>query len=166
MFQCHILSEYCVLTSSNTRFFKVIHLTICSHECIVRDHHRIQTQTTQGKWVITSLNKIRINKDISKIHYRNIYHIAQLNTIHVTSPLYHLNLFFHHQSHYTWITHSTQDVTTLTNCIINNSQVLCDNYTKNQSICNVVPCRWKTTPERLGVHNKTRHTIGMSGHSH
>ena len=166
MFQCHILSEYCVLTSSNTRFFKVIHLTICSHECIVRDHHRIQTQTTQGKWVITSLNKIRINKDISKIHYRNIYHIAQLNTIHVTSPLYHLNLFFHHQSHYTWITHSTQDVTTLTNCIINNSHILCNNYTKTQTYMQFGTMIVKNHTGRLGEHNKIRHTIGISGQSH
>ena len=36
---------------------------------------------THRKWVITFLNKIRINKNISKIHYRIIYNITQLNTI-------------------------------------------------------------------------------------
>jgi len=41
MFQCHILSEHCVSTSSSTRFFKVIHLIICSHEHKVWDYHRI-----------------------------------------------------------------------------------------------------------------------------
>jgi len=29
-----------------------------------------------------------------KINYRSIYNIAQLNTIHVTSPLYHLKFIF------------------------------------------------------------------------
>ena len=94
MFQCHILLEHYVLTSFNIRFLKAIHLIICSHEHKVRDHHMIQTQITYGDWVITFLNKIRINKDISKIHYENIYHIAQLNTIHIISPLYHLKLIF------------------------------------------------------------------------
>ena len=92
--QCHILSEHCIPTSSSTRFFKVIHLIICSHKHTIRDHHRIQTKTTHNEWIITFLNKIQINKDISKIHYENIYHIAQLNTIHVISPLYHLKLIF------------------------------------------------------------------------
>jgi len=54
--QCHILLEHCV-SASSTRFFKVIHLVICSHEHNVRDHHRIQTQTTHTKYVITFLNK-------------------------------------------------------------------------------------------------------------
>ena len=92
--QCHFLSEHCVPTSSSTRFLKIIHLVICSHEHKIRDHHKIQTQTTHREWVITFLNKIQINKDICKIHYRNIYNITQLNTIHVTSPLYHLKFIF------------------------------------------------------------------------
>ena len=92
--QYHILWEHCVPTSSNTRFRKAIHLAICSHEHKVRDYHRIQTQTTHKEWVITFLNKIQINKNISKIYYGNIYHITQLNTIHVTSPLYHLKFIF------------------------------------------------------------------------
>ena len=118
MSQCCILSEHCVLTSSSIRFFKVIHLTICSHKYKVRDHHRILIHTTlhrlsffvssmkliicwltwnkmtfnpntntHREWVITFLNKIRINKNISKIHYTIIYNITQLNSIHVTSPL-------------------------------------------------------------------------------
>jgi len=94
MLQCHILSKHCVPASSSTRFFKFTHLVICSYEHKIWDHHRIQTQIAHREWVITFLNKIRINKDISKIHYRNIYHIAQLNTIHVTSPLYHLKFIF------------------------------------------------------------------------
>jgi len=92
--QCHILSEHCVSASSSIRFFKVIHLVICSHKHKVRDHHRIQTQIAHREWVITFLNKIQINKDIRKIHYRNIYNIAKLNTINVTSPLYHLKFIF------------------------------------------------------------------------
>ena len=93
--QCHILSEHCVSMSSSTKFFfKVIYLVICFHEYKIRDHHRIKTQTIHREWFITFLNKIRINKDISKIHYRNIYHLTQLNTIHATSPLYHLKFIF------------------------------------------------------------------------
>ena len=75
-------------TSFSTRFFKVIHLVICSHKYKVWDHHMIQIQTTHREWVIIYLTKIWINKDISKINYRNIYYLTQLNTIHVTSPLY------------------------------------------------------------------------------
>ena len=91
--QCHILSEHCVPASSNIRFFQVIHLVICFHEHKVWDHHRILTQITYRKWVITFLKK-QINKDMIKINYRSIYNIAQLNTIHVTSPLYHLKFIF------------------------------------------------------------------------
>ena len=91
--QYHILSEYCVTMSSSTRVFKVIHIVICSHEHKVQDHHRIQTQTTHREWIITFLKK-QINKDMIKINYRSIYNIAQLNTIHVTSPLYHLKFIF------------------------------------------------------------------------
>ena len=49
---------------------------------------------THPEWVITFLNKIWINKNISKIHYTIIYNITQLNSIHVTSPLYHLKFIF------------------------------------------------------------------------
>ena len=80
--------------SALTRFHKVIYLVICSHEHKVRDHHKIQIQTTHGEGVITFLNKIQTNGDISKIHYINICHIAQLNIIHVISPLYHLKFIF------------------------------------------------------------------------
>ena len=38
--------------------------------------------------------KIQINKDMIKINYRSIYNIVQLNTINVTSPLYHLKFTF------------------------------------------------------------------------
>ena len=38
--------------------------------------------------------KIQINKDMIKINYRSIYNITQLNTIHITSPLYHLKFIF------------------------------------------------------------------------
>ena len=92
--QCHILSKHCVSVSSSTRFFKVNHLVICSHEHKVRNHHRIQIQTTHMEWVITFLNKIQINKDIININYKSIYNIAQLNTIHIISPLYHLKFIF------------------------------------------------------------------------
>jgi len=53
--QCHILSEHCVLTSFSTRFLEAIHLVICSPEHKVRDHHKIQTQTTHRELVITFL---------------------------------------------------------------------------------------------------------------
>ena len=50
---------------------------------------------TRCEWVITFLNKIQINKNIkSKIHYTIIYNITQLNSIHITSPLYHLKFIF------------------------------------------------------------------------
>ena len=119
MFQCHILSEHCVLASSNTRFFKVIYLIIYSHEHKVQDHHRVQTQIIHREWVITFINKVQINKDVIKIHYKIIYNITQLTTIHITTlsfKIHHRN----HQSHYTWITHSSQNITTLPNFIINN----------------------------------------------
>ena len=45
MSQCHILSDHFILTSSNIRFLKAIHLVICFHKHKVRDHHKIQTQT-------------------------------------------------------------------------------------------------------------------------
>ena len=93
MLQFHILSEHCVIASSSTRFFKVIHLIICSHKHKVWDHHKIQTQITHREWVITFLKK-QINKDIIKINYGSIYNIAQLNIIHVTLPLYHLKFIF------------------------------------------------------------------------
>ena len=88
---------------------------------------------TPREWVITFLNKNTNKQRINKIHYTNICNIAQLTTIHVNLPYYHLNLFLNHQSHYTWITYSIQDVTTLTNFIINHSQVLCNNYIKTQA---------------------------------
>ena len=94
MSQCHIQSEHCFSTSFSTRFLKTIHLAIYFHEHKVQYHHRIQTQTTHEEWVITFLNKIWINKDISKIHCGNIYHITKLNIIHVNSPLYHLKFIF------------------------------------------------------------------------
>jgi len=144
--QWHILSEYYIPASSSKRLFKVIHLIICSHEHRVRDHHRIQTQITHRKWVITFLNKIQIKKDISKIHYRNIYNIAQLNTIHITSPLYHLKFIF--QSPITFhMNHTlTQDVTTLTNFIIKNSYALCNNYTRTQAYmqCDTMLVKYNT----------------------
>jgi len=93
MSQCHIISKHHVLASSRMRFFKVIHLVICSHEHKVQDHHRIQTQTIHREWVIKFLNKIQTNKDISKIYYRNIYNIVQLHTIDITSH-YHLKFIF------------------------------------------------------------------------
>ena len=116
--QCHILSEHCVPAFSSTRFFKVIHLVICSHEHKVQDHHMIQTQITHRKWAITFLKKIQINKNIIKINYGSIYNIAQLNTIHVTSPLYHLKFIFQ---------------SPITLYIINNSHALYNNYTKTQA---------------------------------
>jgi len=88
-----MFTKRCIPASSSTKFFKVIHLTIYSHEHKIRDHHRIQTQTTHKKWVITFLNKIQINKDIININYRSIYNIVQLNTIHITL-LYHLKFIF------------------------------------------------------------------------
>jgi len=47
MLQCQILSEYYVSMFSSTRFFKVIHLTICFHEHKVQNHHRIPTNSIQ-----------------------------------------------------------------------------------------------------------------------
>jgi len=81
--QCYILSDHCVPASSSTRFFKVIHLIIC-----------FQTQITHRKWVITFLKNIQINKNVFKINYGSNYNIVQINTIHVTSPLYHLKFIF------------------------------------------------------------------------
>jgi len=34
------------------------------------------------------------NNDVIKINYESIYNITQLNTIHITSPLYHLKFIF------------------------------------------------------------------------
>ena len=38
--------------------------------------------------------KIQINKDVININYESIYNTTQLNTILVTSPLYHLKFIF------------------------------------------------------------------------
>jgi len=38
--------------------------------------------------------KSKNKKDMIKINYRSIYNIAQLNTIYVTSPFYHLKFIF------------------------------------------------------------------------
>ena len=116
--QCHILSKHYVPTSFSMRFFKVIYLVICSYKHKVRDYHRIQTQTTHREWIITFLNKIQINKDIIKINCRSIYNITQLNTIHVTSPLFHLKFIFqsqitlhmNHTSQYTRLSNSFRDL--------------------------------------------------------
>jgi len=94
MSQCHILSEHCVPAFFSMRFSITIHVIIYSHEHKIWDHHMIQTQTSHREWVITFLTKIWITKYISKIHYKNIYQIAQLTTIHVTSWFYHLKLIF------------------------------------------------------------------------
>ena len=79
--------------SSSKRFFKVIHLVICStntrFEIITRSKNK-----QYKEWVITFLHKIKINKDIININYRIIYNITQLNTINITSPLYHLKSIF------------------------------------------------------------------------
>jgi len=40
------------------------------------------------------------------------------------------------------------------------------NTLRRNLICNVIPCQWKTTPEHLVVHSKTRHTMDMLDHSH
>ena len=80
------------ITEYNVSMF--IHLVICSHEHKIQYHNRIQIQTTHKEWIITFINKIWINKDINKIHYGNIYHIIQLNTINATSTLYHLKFIF------------------------------------------------------------------------
>ena len=134
----------------NIRFLKTIHLVICSHKYKVRDHHKIQTQTTHGEWVITFLNKIRINKDISKIQYGNIYYIVQLNTIHVISQLYHLKFIFQsliilHMNHTL-----ESRLTTLTNFIIYNSLTLWNNYTKTQTYmqCDIMPLKNNTRAPR------------------
>ena len=52
------------------------------------------TQITHTKWVVTFLKKVQINKGMIKINYGSIYNITQLNTIYVTSPLYHLKFIF------------------------------------------------------------------------
>ena len=38
--------------------------------------------------------KIQMNKDVIKINYGSNYNIAQLNIIHVISPLYYLKFIF------------------------------------------------------------------------
>ena len=87
--------------------------------------------------------KNKTNKqDIIKINYGNIYNIVKLNTIHVTSPLYHLKLIF--QSPITLHMNHTLDSRR------NNTQQF---HNKQFTGC-------------LGVHNKIRHTMGMPGHSH
>jgi len=59
------------------------------------NHHMIQTQTNSTQEVSYHISKkIQINKNMIKINYRSIYNITQLNTIHVTSPLYHLKFIF------------------------------------------------------------------------
>ena len=134
MLECHIPSEHHVLSSPSMRFSIAIRLTIYSHEQKVQDHHRIQTQTIHREWAITFLTKIWINKYISKIHYKNIDHIVQLNTIHATSPLYHLKLIF--QSPITLHMNYTLDSRRNNTRQFHNKQLT---YVK--PICNMVPCQ-------------------------
>ena len=47
-----------------------------------------------GSEAINKRTITRKRKGKGKIHYKNIYHITQLTTIHVTSPLYYLKLIF------------------------------------------------------------------------
>ena len=44
--------------------------------------------------------------------------------------------------------------------------MLCNNYTKTQVYMQRGTMYVKTTLGHLGVHNKTHHTMSMSGHSH
>ena len=52
------------------------------------------TNSTQGVSYHISKKIIQITKDMIKINYKSIYNITQLNTIHVTSSLYHLKFIF------------------------------------------------------------------------
>ena len=82
------------------------------------------------------------NTHLVASHHSPIYLINKQNTIHVTSPLYHLKLIF--QSPITLHMNHTLDSRR------NNTQQF---HNKQFTGC-------------LGVHNKIRHTMGMPGHSH
>ena len=101
MSQCHIQSEHCVLTSSSIRFFIVIHLTICSHEYKVRNHHKIQTQPAYWELVIAFLTNGEKwnNIDIHIMKYNLLQHSSRHSTTYrVTSHLNTTCLTFSHHS--------------------------------------------------------------------
>ena len=94
--------------------------------------------------------KSKNKKDMIKINYRSIYNIAQLNTIYVTSPFYHLKFIFQsliilHMNHTL-----ESRLTTLTNFIIYNSLTLWNNYTKTQTYmqCDIMPLKNNTRAPR------------------
>ena len=76
------------------------------------------------------------------MHHKNIYHITQLNTINVTSPLYYLKLIF--QSSITLhMNHTLDSRHNNTHQIHNN--IIHKRYAKIilrlKPICNVVSCQ-------------------------
>ena len=91
----------------NVTFYQNIVSCILQHEVLqshspshlfsrtqgLRSSHDPNTNSTQGVNYHIS-KKIQINKDMIKINYRSIYNIVQLNTIHITSPPYHLKFTF------------------------------------------------------------------------
>ena len=102
MSQCHFLSEYCVPTSFSMRFSIVIHLTICSHEYKVWDHHKIQTQTIHREWIITFLinTEEHDNIDIHIMKYNLFQHSSRHSTTyHITSHLNTTSLTHYHIIH-------------------------------------------------------------------
>ena len=77
-----------------------------------------------------------------KINYRSIYNIAQLNTIDVTSPLYHLKFIF--QSPITLHMNHTLGLRRNNNNQFHNKTISRRYATiilRLKPICNVVPCQ-------------------------
>ena len=159
MFQCHILSEHYVSTFFSTRFLKIIHLVICFHEHKVCDHHRIQTQTTHE--VITFLTNGK-KQDNIQVYISYKQNKTYLNKAHVISPLCrstsHHNitpLIHFHNIHIL----KDQNTISLSQLISINTQALCNIYTKIQSYMQCDTMSVKNLVRRLGVHDKTNHTL-------
>ena len=75
------------------------------------------------------------------------------------SSLCHSSItFFNHQSQYTGITHSDQDIITHQ---FHNKQLesVCNSYAKTQAYMQCGTMSIKNLVRRLGVHDKTNHTI-------
>ena len=159
--QFHILSEYCVSTSFNTIFLKTIYLVIYSHEHKVQDHHRIQTQTTYGEWVITFLTN-RDKQDNMYIYISYKWNTTYLNITHIIPTL--CRVTSHHNTTcliYFHIIHVLKDQNTisLNQSISINTQTLCNIYIKTQYYMQCGPMSVKNLGGRLGVHDKTNHTL-------
>ena len=148
--RCHILSEHCVPTSFNTKFLKALHLAIYSPEHKVQDHQGSKHKQHTGSELSHS-KLIEKNKTTYKYkYYITKYNLLERNSCYFTSRL----IRFHNICIL-----NSQNTISLNQSIQNNTQALCSRYTKTQSYMQCGTMSVKNLVGRLGVHDKTNHTL-------